>query len=257
MKKGEKWSREELIVAFNLYCKIPFSKINYKHSQVIRLAKLIGRTPSAVALKLVNFARLDPELQKRNITGMKHGSKGEEEVWKEFFESPEELAFESERTLANFKGQSIEKSADIEIEDLPKEGKEREAKVKIRVNQKFFRSSILASYNSKCCITGLSATGLLVASHIVPWAIDKKNRLNLHNGLCLNALHDKAFDKGLIAITPEYQVILSPLLGRLKDKTSLDTYFWPFKNKQIELPQRFFPDKNFLKYHYENIFINK
>ena len=91
----------------------------------------------------------------------------------------------------------------------------------------------------------------------MPWAIDVKNRLNLHNGLCLNALHDKAFDKGLITITPKYQVMLSPLLYQLKDKTALDTYFWPFKNKQIELPQRFLPDKHFLKYHNKNIFLNK
>jgi hypothetical protein len=60
----ENWNREELIVAFNLYCKIPFERITSRNPEIINLAKIIGRTPSAVALKLVNFARLDPELRK-------------------------------------------------------------------------------------------------------------------------------------------------------------------------------------------------
>ena len=42
-----------------------------------------------------------------------------------------------------------------------------------RVNQHFFRAAILAAYeNLRCCITGLAVPGLLVASHIVPWARD-------------------------------------------------------------------------------------
>lgn len=251
------WNKEELIVAFNLYCKTPFTKINARNKAVKALAPVIGRSASAVALKLANFARLDPALQERNISGMIHGSKGEAEIWNEFSGNWEELAFQSEAILAKFKNDTIENSADILKENLPAEGRERESLVKTRVNKSFFRKTILASYDNHCCITGISIPELLVAGHIVPWAVDKENRMNPCNGLCLNALHDKAFDKGLITITPEYQVMLSPLLYRLKDKTALDTYFWPFKNRQIELPQRFLPDKHLLKYHYDNIFIQE
>jgi len=74
------WKREELIAAFNLYCKIPFAKIHYTRPQVIELARIINRTPSSVALKLVNFARHDPKLQARHVSGMSHGSKGEKEI---------------------------------------------------------------------------------------------------------------------------------------------------------------------------------
>jgi len=104
----ENWNREELIVAFNLYCKIPFGRITSRNPEIINLAKIIGRTPSAVALKLVNFARLDPELQKRKISGMSHGSKSEGEIWDEFHGNWSELAFESEILLARFKGEAIE-----------------------------------------------------------------------------------------------------------------------------------------------------
>lgn len=120
------WSREESIIAFNLYCKIPFTKIYYEHPDIIALARLLGRTPSAVALKLVNYARLDPDLQKRNISGMKHGSKRDEEIWNEFYDNPEALAYESEVLLARYKKEPLEKVAQINLKDLPAGGKERQ-----------------------------------------------------------------------------------------------------------------------------------
>jgi putative restriction endonuclease len=248
------WSREESIVAFNLYCKIPFGKIHYKHPNIVALAHLLGRTPSSIALKLVNFASLDPALQKRNISGMKHISKRDEEIWNEFYGNPEELAYESEVLLARYKKEPVEKTAHIDLDGLPTKGKEREALIKTRVNQSFFRYIIMTSYENRCCVTGLSVPELLVASHIIPWSVDEKRRMSPHNGLCLNMLHDKAFDKGLITITPEYVVKLSPSLGELKDKTALETFFAPYENKSVRLPQRFFPDKEFLKYHNDNIF---
>lgn len=248
------WSRDDSIVAFNLYCKIPFSKIHYKHPEIIALASLLGRTPSSIALKLVNFASLDPALRKRNISGMKHVSKRDEEIWDEFYGNPEALAYESEVLLARFKKEPVEKSAQINLEDLPTEGKERDALIKARVNQSIFRSIILTSYENKCCITGLSIPELLVASHIIPWLVDEKKRMSPQNGICLNMLHDKAFDKGLITITPEYVIKVSPYLRRLRDNTVLETFFIPFENKPIRLPQRFFPEKTFLKYHNEKIF---
>lgn len=248
------WGREESIIAFNLYCKIPFSKINYKHPEIVTLASLFGRTPSSIALKLVNFASLDPDLRKRNISGMKHVSKLDEEIWNEFYRNPERLAYESEVLLASHKKEPIEKAAHIDLDGLPAEGKERAALVKTRVNQSFFRSIILTSYENKCCITGLSVSELLVASHIIPWSVDKKIRMNPHNGICLNMLHDKAFDKGLITITPEYGIKLSPFLSESKNKSAFEIFFAPYENKQIRLPQRFFPEKAFLKYHNDNIF---
>ena len=70
------WTHNELIVAFNLYCKIPFGRIHIHNPQIITLAKAIDRTPSAVSWKLANFARLDPSLKKRGIEGADHGFQG-------------------------------------------------------------------------------------------------------------------------------------------------------------------------------------
>jgi len=249
------WTREEHIAAFNLYCKIPFSKINATYPPVIELAKIIGRTNGSVAMKLANFARLDPVLKARNISGLTRGAKGEEEVWNEFNGNWEELAWRSEQILANYKKDSIENSAEIIIDDLPLQGKDREAVVKTRVNQSFFRKTILASYNYNCCITGISIPELLIASHIVPWAVDKEKRMNPTNGLCLNALHDKAFDIGLITVTPEYKIKCSEIiLDNRNIETS--TFFSPFENQTIRLPQKFYPQKEFLEWHNQNIFVD-
>ena len=246
------WSKDELVVAFNLYCKTPFTKINARNKAVIELAPILGRSASSVALKLANFARLDPALQRRNIAGMRHGSKAEVEIWNEFSNNWEELAYQSELILAKFKKEPIEDSSGIVTKDLPREGRERKAIVKTRVNQSFFRQTILASYDNSCCITGISLPELLVASHIVPWAVDKKNRMNPCNGLCLNALHDMAFYKGLITITVDYHVKIPSFLKQ--QQSCADLLFAPFENKKITLPQRFTPSKEFIQYHNKEVF---
>ena len=248
------WTREEHIVAFNLYCKTPFTKINSSNKDIKELASIIGRSVGSVAMKLANFARLDPVLQARNVSGLSQGAKGEVEIWNEFSGNWDELAFQSEVILGNYKNLPVESASNIIIEDLPREGKEREAMVKLRVNQSFFRKAIMASYNSTCCITGISIPQLLVAGHIIPWYYDKTNRVNPSNGLCLNALHDVAYDKGLISITPDYEIRLSEkLTSQFKDKET-EMFFRPYEGKKINLPNKFLPRKEFLEYHLDTIF---
>ena len=252
--KRKTWSREELIIAFNLYCKIPFGKIHIRNPQIKSLAKILGRTPSAVSWKLANFARLDPALKKRSISGATHGSKGEIEIWEEFNSDWEKLSYESEKVLSQLAGKKLDETAGINKEELPKQGKEREGLVRIRINQNFFRMAVLAAYDSKCCITGLEIPELLNASHIKPWAKDTINRVNPRNGLCLNVLHDRAFDRGFITITPEYNVKTSRYLDKFQLDKAANDFLLGHNGKTIKLPSRFLPDISFLKYHNKHIF---
>lgn len=254
-RDGKTWSRDELIVAFNLYCKIPFGRIHNKNPDIISLAKAIGRSPSSVSWKLANFARLDPSLRERRIVGATHGSKAETEVWEEFNDDWESLAFESERLLSEITGDSLEKIAGVVEEELPKEGRERERLVRVRVNQNFFRAAILTAYENKCCITGLPIPELLTASHIVPWSVDYENRLNPRNGLCLNAMHDRAFDLGLLTITNEYKVKLSPQIASLNENLSVRDYLIQYDGASITTPTRFVPDTKLLERHNEEIYL--
>lgn len=247
------WTHEELIIAFNLYCKIPFGRIHIRNPLVIELAEAIGRTPSAVSWKLANFARLDPSLQKRNIAGARHGAKAEVEIWAEFSDDWERLTFESQRLLA----QMVASEARVpeEVDNFP-EGTTREAVVRARVNQTFFRAAVLAAYGARCCITGLSMVELLTASHIVPWSADVKNRTNPRNGLCLNAIHDRAFDCGLLTVTPDFRVKVSPKIRRHSGDVAARNLLLRFDHASISRPRRFAPSADSLKYHNERIFLS-
>jgi len=248
----EKWTREQTIVALSLYCKIPFNRVSSTHPDILRMSPIIGRNPNAIKMKIGNFGSFDPELKKRGIGGLTNASKLDESIWNEFSDNWEALAYESEKLIANFSHQPLEQSLTIDLDNLPL-GTERESIVRTRINQNFFRSTILASFNLKCCITGLTTPELLVASHIVPWAKDEKNRLNPHNGLCLNAIHDKAFDKGLLTITTDYKIKISKYLSNYKESV-MGEFFLKYENQMIALPDKFLPHHDFLEYHHQNIF---
>jgi putative restriction endonuclease len=140
--KSNNWTKEETIIAFNVYCKIPFKSSSKTNPTIIKYANIIGRSPSALNMKVGNFGRLDPELKKQGIVGLTNGSKTEEDVWAEFHGNWDKLAYESERLIAEFQNKTIEESAGIDFSDIPL-GKEREQIVKMRVNQSFFRSAVL------------------------------------------------------------------------------------------------------------------
>ncbi len=211
------WTKDELILAFNLYLKIPFGKMHSTNKDIIHLADLIGRTPSSIALRLVNFASVDPELKARGVKGMDGGTKIVKPIWNEFFNNQEELIFLSEQILAQKENTSLEnKYQDIllDLKDLKGENVMRE--VKTRVNQSVFRQMVLTNYSTKCAITGIDILELLLASHIIPWSKNENERLNPENGICLSALYDKAFDKGLIGINLDYQIVLSTTIKNKK-----------------------------------------
>lgn len=255
MAKGRPWTREELIVAMNLYCTMEFGQFHARNPTIIEIAGKLDRSPSSLAMKLCNFASLDPFHAARGVSGLSGASLADREVWAEFHRDWEASSFESEKLLARTRGTSVEREAQIDEAELPREGKERERVVKQRVNQYFFRSAILAAYDGQCCVTGLAVPELIVASHVVPWAINKEARVNPRNGLCLNALHDRAFDRGLMTLTVDFRVKFSPRLG-MSEPSRASEWLAEFDGKPIKLPQRFQPDQSFLQWHRENVFLH-
>jgi putative restriction endonuclease len=249
------WSREELILVFNLYLKLPFGKMHTRTPEIIEMANLLERTVNSIAIRLTNFASCDPYHQNRGVKGMVGGIKQCQPIWDEFFGNKEVLIFESERILAEKQNQTIETKFDeilFDLKDLKGETKLRE--VKTRVNQNVFRQIVVANYSNKCAITGIDLPELLFASHIVPWSKNEDERLNPENGICLSALYDKAFDKGLIAINEKYQILISDKLKKKKAADYYGKYFAPIENNILIPPQRYFPKKEFIQYHLDEIF---
>ncbi len=248
-----RWTREELLIVFNLYCRIPFKDSSKNHPGIRHIAKLVSRTPDAVNMKIGNFGSFDPELKKRGIKGLRNASRLDQEVWNEFHSNWQVLIEESERLISE-----RERAMGISHQDQgnsPKEGKERMAVRRVRENQDFFRRTVLSAYENKCCVTGIDIELLLVASHIKPWAeSDKNEKLNPQNGLCLNALHDRAFDRGLIAITDDYTVVVSSQISHSTSDAARKMLLG-YGGQKIKLPSRFSPRPDFLSWHRNNVFI--
>ncbi|MGI2324353.1 MULTISPECIES: HNH endonuclease [unclassified Methylococcus] len=255
---SKRWNKEQLKLAFNLYCQIPFGKLHSRNSEIIELARLIGRTPSAVAMKLVNFASLDPAITASGRKGLGNASALDREVWDEFHADWEKLALECATLDQQLRSAStIELATDsldsFDLNDYS--GETRRAIVEQRVKQLFFRRAVLASYGGRCCMSGLSDARLLVASHIVPWSRDKVNRLNPSNGLCLSVLHDKAFDRGLITVSDEFRVMVSSQLRDSPDGSMLKSILVALRDQPIEKPERFLPRADFLARHRAEVYV--
>ena len=257
-----RWTKEQLKLAFHLYCQLPFGKLHSRNPEIIQLAKLIGRTPSAVAMKLVNFASLDPAITSTGRAGLGNAGSLDKEVWAEFHADWEKLALECTQLNAQLRKDAGAEPVVVELDIVEQEelqdftGETKRVLTEQRVKQHFFRRAVLSSYRGRCCISGLSDARLLTASHIVPWSNDKTNRLNPSNGLCLSAIHDKAFDRGLITITDNYEVLLSEQLKR-NDDAFVAQIFLPLEGRRIELPEKFIPSIDFLSRHRNEIFIDE
>lgn len=142
--------------------------------------------------------------------------------------------------------------------DITKEGEDKVSQTKIRKGQDYFRRMILANYGGRCAITGIDIPQLLLASHIIPWAdkTHKKERLNPCNGICLSALYDKAFDQGLITISPDnYNIVLSSALRENETKEYYDKHFGCIEGHKLMLPTDYLPNRDFLAYHQKKIFV--
>jgi putative restriction endonuclease len=215
------------------------------------LADKIGRTPSAVAMKLVNFASLDPEIITSGRKGLGNASATDRIVWEAFQMDWDNELLKATKDLPDYKilsYEDTEEPLDISVVTT------RKAEVEIRTKQSIFRRMILSSYADVCCISGLSERRLLIASHIVPWNTDSGNRLNPHNGLCLSVLHDKAFDRGLITILPDYTVAVSKEITKLIDDHFAQSTLAAINGRKIKMPEKFHPLPEFLIWHNQNMF---
>lgn len=245
------WTREQLLAALNLYHRTPFGQQHKSHPPIVELAKLIGRTPDAVAMKLCNFTSLDPAEAARGIRGLSGASKHDREIWAEFSDHMNDLAVESEAVLENL-GSDVPPSETIADTRIPRGSSESLATVKVRRQQTFFRRAVLGSYGNRCCITGNPVPDLLRASHIVPWASCEEERANPRNGLCLAATFDAAFDRGLISLDDDSRLLLSDALEVYLPNSELERTFMQFRGQAILLPEKNLPERRLVEWHREN-----
>ncbi len=256
------WTRSELIVAFNLYCKLRFGQCHARNPHVIELARVLDRTPSSVAMKLCNFAAFDPGHWRRGVAGLGNASRADREVWDEFNADWNRLAIESERAYQELlSGHGVEAAGDAtdgvnesEVDDGVPAATEAQRLQSVRLGQSFFRAAVLSSYRDECCMCGLACRPLLVASHIVPWSSDAALRLDPRNGLALCALHDKAFDRGYLSVDDDFRILVSSRLDNCLPPHVTAVMFREIRGKPLRLPEKFQPYSTSIARHRSTIY---
>lgn len=248
------WTREQTMMAFALYRILPSGKWDKRNPTVQRLADHIRRSPSAVALKLGNLASLD---ENRTTKGLTNCSRLDREIWEEYAERGDALVFESSQLLASaLNGPDNRPAAngDSVVEQIvsPQIGYDRPALVTQRVNQQYFRNTLIHNYHDHCCITGIAIDPLLVASHVKPWKDSSPTeKVAASNGLLLNAFHDRAFDQGLITLDNDFAIHVSPHVEHTEIN---DEWLYRYDGQRISLPVVCSPSREFLEFHREHIY---
>jgi hypothetical protein len=227
------------------------------------LAKRMGRGANSLAMKLCNFAALDPALKLRGIRGLEGASALDRGIWEEFHGHLNEAVPASEQALrALF---DVDEGSRLEV--LPKVGicvrmrpptgpTEVSTNIKVRRGQDYFRDAVLNNFGGRCGITQLALRELLVASHILPWSTYPDERLNVRNGICLSRLHDAAFDCGLISFDDNLRLLLSPRLKRELLRRAAADNFGAYAGETLHLPQdAALPDLVFLAKHRAEVFV--
>lgn len=237
---------------------MPFGRLHNRNPEIQRIARLIGRTADALGMKACNFASLDPAQRARGVRGLSQCSRADEELWEEFEADSESVAAEAEEAFERF-DRSCEvteasRTDEVEASALPEQATEVARTVRTRRVQGFFRRAVLISYQNRCALTGIQVEGLLNASHIIPWSVNEQRRADPRNGLCLNALHDRAFDRGLLTFDDDLRVVVSSRLKTEEPPELHSKFLVEIEGVALQLPTRFEPDRAAIHYHRDNVF---
>lgn len=261
MATGKRWTRDELLLALNLYHKLTFGQMHGRQPAIAALAQRMGRGANSLAMKLCNFASLDPALKMRGIRGLSGASALDRAIWTEFHENLAEAAPASEAAFRALFGADETKH----IEVTPKEGvrvlkipigpTETRVTVKVRRGQEYFRQAVLNNFNGRCGVTALDVRELLIASHILPWGKFETERLNVRNGLCLSRLHDAAFNIGLITFDSNLRLRMSKRLKSALPQRAVAENFCAYEGEALQLSKdAVLPDEKFLAVHRAEVF---
>lgn len=238
------WTEDEFILALELYFRIPFGSINKANPDIIKLANLLGRTPSSVGMRLSNYAHLDPNVKANGLSG---GGKNCIVYWEKYANNLPQLKIDAAlcriRIVENIESSlHIQRIKDVDrlVEDM----------YDFR-----FQDMVLSNYSKKCAITGMAIPSLVTACHIIPTSVDDENNLKADNGLCLTILHAKAFVDGLIGIDSDYRLHISSTLKKYAFANGYATNFKRYDNMLLSFSNVISkPNPEYLEWHMNTVF---
>lgn len=265
---AKKWTDEERYAALKLYFELEFGQFHSKNPSVIQLAELLGRTPGSIAMKLGNFASLDPTLDRKGFTNV---SAADRALMVRFHNQPQRVVDEMERAADHLEYHAAQQTSSVEV-DHDRPGLMDSASTfdisgrptivrrerNERLNQGFFRRAVISGYRFQCCVCRLTMIRMLEAAHIKPHKDDETCRLRPDNGLSLCRNHHKAFDEGYWTLNSQFQIELDPRIHRLATRDqAIGDMLVAFDGKKIHQPFRYLPSADFIEWHRENTFASK
>ena len=118
--------------------------------------------------------------------------------------------------------------------------------------QKFFDDKVKFNYHYKSALVANNDEAELIATRIVPWDVDKDIRLDPRNGICLSKIFSDAFIQGYFTFSNSGHIIISnvaavdPEINKTLNK---------YKNRKIHMNKEYSPNKKYLQYHREHVFL--
>lgn len=239
------WSREDIIIAYALYCITPLNQIRPSNKVIQQVASIIPHSVPSIVMRMHNFQHLDP----KGGEGLSHVAKKDIPIYEEFKHDWGALSIEAETLtgLALFDSTPFHGAKPLsDLTDHRRVTRER----------LFFKKAVLSAYDGRCYISGCALPQMLVASHIKPFSKcrSEADRMSPDNGICLNTFYDKAFDSGLITITPLMKVHVSPVVRNAVHDDFTRLWLLELEGRVLPPPPRFSPRRELLEYHNDVIF---
>lgn len=239
------WTREEFILALDLYFRIPFGSISKSNPDIIKLANFIKRTPSSVGMRLSNYANCDPNLHAKGLEG---GAQQCQPYWDEFANNRGKLrsaAYECRLKLIETPDKNASYSKhysewDMLVDDIYNED---------------FQNIIMKNYQGHCAVTGMKIPQIVIGCHIIPSTINEAENLQASNGIYLNLMLAKAFVDGLIGFDTNYKLKISQELKNQRLDKGYAASFGRYENNELILGDVFAkPEKKYLEWHMDTVF---
>jgi len=242
------WTKEEFVLTLDLYFRMPFGQISKGNPDIIKMADLINRTPSSVAMRLCNYAHCDPELRERGVYGLAGGYKQCLPYWEKYSSRRGDLSSEAIKC----KKKIIESAYDND--DAYSHVSEWDNLVNELYDYKF-QSVVKKNYHGRCAISGLKTPQLLCGCHIVPISEGETDTLDASNGIFLNLLYARTYVEGLIGIDKDYKIHISSALKDYQFDKGYYSLFKKYEGASLGINDvAIKPNVDFLEWHMDTIF---
>ena len=243
------WTKEEFILTLDLYFRMPFGQIDKRNPDIIKMAELINRTPSSVAMRLCNYANCDPELKARGVKGLAGGYSQCIPYWNQYANKRGDLA-----TAAMKCRKRLIESAFPENDEAYNHMSEWDSLVNELYDYKF-QSVVKKNYHDRCAVSGLMASQFLVACHIVPSMDTEESTIDASNGILMTLIYARAFTEGLIGFDANYKIHLSSELKSHQFDKGYYSLFKKYDGAELGIKDVIIkPNPEYLEWHMDTIF---